>query len=172
VYSSGNVSTPRYQFEQALCGYKHVDSGGRAANNIGYAVENKLTFERVHKFSIAFENCVYPGYSTEKIVESFAAATVPLYYGDPTIERQFNPNAFLNLNGCADVDQMVSMVKELDEDDVRYEYMLRQPMLPPDSNLPKYEALDRFVLNAVRWPRARRRPPRNAWGGGGLPILG
>lgn len=70
---------------EALKKYKKVNSGGRYLNNIGRAVVDKIQFESRHKFSICFENSSYPGYTTEKIIEAFAAKTIPIYWGNPCV---------------------------------------------------------------------------------------
>ena len=63
---------------EALSWYQQVSSGGRYKNNIGGPVDDKLKFQRKHKFVIAFENTATPGYTTEKIIGAFAAGAVPI----------------------------------------------------------------------------------------------
>ena len=47
--------------------------------------ETKRAFIKDYKFTIAFENQSYPGYTTEKILDAFRARTVPIYWGNPRI---------------------------------------------------------------------------------------
>ena len=65
--------------------YKHIDSGGKYKNNIGAPVADKLAFLSEGKFNIAFENSSANGYTTEKLIEAFAAGTIPLYWGDESV---------------------------------------------------------------------------------------
>jgi hypothetical protein len=51
-----------------------------------------------YMFSIAMENARYPGNFTEKIMDCFATGTVPIYSGDPTIDRFFNPDGIITLS--------------------------------------------------------------------------
>ena len=81
VYSNNNASPHREAFLNKLNEYQTVSSGGRYRNNVGGPVADKLQFQLTHKFSIAFENSSYPGYCTEKLVQSFAARTIPIYWG-------------------------------------------------------------------------------------------
>ena len=108
--------------------YKKVDSGGRYLNNIGKpeGVEDKLEFLRNYKFSFAFENVSYPGYCTEKIVESFATGTIPIYWGDPNIENYFNFRAFVNCHRYKTVDEIIQKIKEIDNNDYLYREMLNE----------------------------------------------
>ena len=48
-----------------------------------------------YMFSIAMENDVYSGNFTEKIMDCFATGTIPIYSGDPTIDRIFNPDGII-----------------------------------------------------------------------------
>ncbi len=120
VVSNNNASPERDVFFDKLSEYKQISSGGRYRNNVGGPVADKLEFQKKHKFAIAFENCSQPGYSTEKILQAFAAQTVPIYWGDPLIGLSFNENAFINCHSFASWDDVIDRVKMLDNDDVEY----------------------------------------------------
>lgn len=127
VVSNGNGSPLRLQMYEKLSAYKKVNSGGRFMNNIGSPVVDKMKFTQKHKFSIAFENTSYPGYSTEKLTEAFAAKTIPIYWGDTRISEVFNTKAFINVHDYASLDDVVEKVVELDNNDDAYLAMLREP---------------------------------------------
>lgn len=129
--AAGGCDPIREKIFEKLCEYKTVASGGRYLNNIGMpqGVPDKLEFQKKYKFALCFENCSYPGYCTEKIVQAFAAGTVPIYWGDPMIEETFNEKAFVNCNGCDSLDEVVSRIKEIDENNELYLAMLREPAL-------------------------------------------
>lgn len=131
VYSNNRADEMRRKIFIKLSEYRKVDSGGRYLNNMpdGKAVEDKLTFERQHKFSIACENAAHPGYHTEKLAEAFAAQTVPIYWGDPEVEKVFNPKAFINCNNYSSVEEIVERVKYLDTHPEEYLEMLREPAM-------------------------------------------
>ena len=67
-------------------------------NNVGGPVKNKIDFIMDHKFTIAFENSSYPGYTTEKIFEPMLVNSIPLYWGNPLVDRDFNTKSFLNFH--------------------------------------------------------------------------
>lgn len=129
VYSNDRASEVREQFFNQLSAYKTISSGGRYKNNIGGPVADKLAFESKHKFSFSFENSSYPGYSTEKLVQSFAAQAVPIYWGDPTIAETFNEEAFINCNDYASWDEVLETIKHIDSNDELYARMLATPAL-------------------------------------------
>ncbi len=72
-----------------------VASGGRHRNNVGGPVPDKLAFISGYKFSVACENSSHPGYTTEKLFQSLACQTIPIYWGDPCVDREFNPKRFV-----------------------------------------------------------------------------
>ena len=155
VYSNDRASVVREQFFDQLSGYKQVSSGGRYRNNIGGPVEDKLLFELGHKFSFSFENSSYPGYCTEKLVQSFAAQTVPIYWGDPTVGDTFNKEAFINCLDYASWDEVLEAVKRVDADDELYERMLKAPALKhpeADSVEAKMVELSAFLCHIVEQP--------------------
>ena len=89
---------------------------------------DKLQFQRRYKFSIAFENSSYPGYTTEKLPDAVAARTLPIYWGNPLVAREFNPGRFLNYSDYGSDEALVEKIIELDRDDAKYLEYLRQPL--------------------------------------------
>lgn len=133
VVSKGDeyVDRKREDIFRMLSQYKKVNSGGRFLNNIGEpeGVPDKLAFQKQHKFAIAFENTSHAGYATEKIVQAFAAKTVPIYWGDPLIENVFNPEAFINCHKYDSFADVVREVARIDQDDAAYQRMINAPAL-------------------------------------------
>ena len=128
VYSNGSWSDPvRVEFFKLLSKYKPVDSGGALLNNLGYKVSDKLDFLRNYKFTIAFENSSSPGYTTEKIVDAMIANTVPIYWGNPLIELEFNKRSFIDVRSYASLADAVEHVRYLDSDDIAYMNVLSEP---------------------------------------------
>ena len=132
VISNGiNADPYREELFEALTQYKFVASGGRYRNNINKpeGVEDKAEFLEKYKFNIACENVSHPGYCTEKIVQAFASGTVPIYWGDPDVTKYFNPKAFINCNEYDSINDVLKVVKALDEDDNLYKQMLSEPAI-------------------------------------------
>ncbi len=130
VSNMKNSDNARRDFFYGLSEYRQVASGGRFANNVGGRVADKMAFISKYRFNIAFENSSVPGYTTEKIIEAFAAGSVPLYWGDPLIAKEFNPGAFVNIMDFGSIDDAVRYVAELDKDKERYlEFFDHNPLL-------------------------------------------
>jgi len=131
IYSNCHAKE-RIEFMNQLSKYKSVDSGGTTINNIGFFVKNKLEWLKEYKFTIAFENVSYPGYTTEKILHPLATKSIPIYWGNPLVYKDFNPKAFINCNDYNNFDEVIKRVIELDNDDDQYLAMLREPAFVND----------------------------------------
>ncbi len=135
IYSNCFAQEARALFFDRLSQYKRIESGGCYKNNVGRPVPNKRKFQEKTKFTIAFENTTYDGYATEKLVEAFAAGTVPIYYGDPNIAKDFNPEAFINVIDYKNFDEVIERVRKIDNNDELYLKMLNTaPVLNPSDN--------------------------------------
>lgn len=137
--ADGGVGNRRDDYFDAICKYCKVDSGGRHRNNLpdGKPVPDKLAFQKQYRFSLTCENSAFKGYVTEKLVDAFAAGTIPIYWGDPDIKELFNEKAFLNCADYATEEELVRAIREIDEDEARYLAMVHEPALKVDSPLHK-----------------------------------
>ena len=151
----------REAFFEKLSAYKQVDSGGKYKNNVGGPVPDKFEFQKDYKFSFAFENVAARGYCTEKILQSFSAGTIPIYYGDETAVQDFNPKAFINCHDYANLDDVIEKIKQLDNDDEAYLQMLNEPVFVGGKLPDRYsdESILTFLSNIMDQPfeTARRR---------------
>ncbi|MGZ3811158.1 MAG: glycosyltransferase family 10 domain-containing protein [Mucilaginibacter sp.] len=94
----------REEFFRQLSKYKKVDAPGGSMNNMksiddlykGDVWDRKRQFLSEYKFTIAFENYVYPGYQTEKLYDAMHVNSMPIYCGDPFIGTIFNTKSFIN----------------------------------------------------------------------------
>lgn len=143
----------RNSFFSKLNEYKKVDSGGRWLNNIGYVVSDKKEFQSRYKFSISFENSAYrpqnPGYTTEKIMEPMIVNSIPIYWGNPLIHKEFNTKSFINYYDFNSFDDLIEYIIMLDNDDEKYLEVLNEPWLNnnmiPENN--KRDNIRSFLYN-------------------------
>ena len=151
IYSNSRCKV-RNDFYHKLSRYKRIDSAGKYLNNTGALLEDthaalsasgvpaegwfdevKLAFQRRFKFTIAFENSSRSGYTTEKLVDAMLADTVPIYWGNPDVHRDFNPESFINCHDYGSLDEVVEYVARVDRDDELYKRYLSQPKLNPEA---------------------------------------
>lgn len=145
VYSNPD-SQRRIEFFRKLCRYRQVDSGGMVLNNIGGRIKDKIKFIADYTFTIAFENESYPGYTTEKIVDAMQVNSIPIYWGNPKIDLDFNAASFINCHDFADDEAILRRVREIDQNDDSYRQLLAEPWL-------KGSVLNRYVdeANVLAW---------------------
>ena len=149
VYSNSGWANPiRERFYYELSKYKKIDSGGSFLNNIGFHVPDKLKFIKDYKFSIAIENSVSPGYTTEKIIEPMMVNSIPIYYGDPYIGKDFNTKSFIQIHDSSDLSDAVENIIQLDQDNSLYCEMLQEKWFVVDNIKRVYEIeLKNFMDN-------------------------
>lgn len=140
IYSSAHPV--REEFFERLCRYKHVDAPGARKNNtapIGghrtpeasrwspnWIAEKDLAL-RPYRFTIAFENSSHPGYVTEKMTQPLMADSIPIYWGNPLIARDYNPRCFINAHDFGSLDEVAAKVAEIDSNPDAYAAMQAEP---------------------------------------------
>lgn len=160
VVSNGNGSDPiRTEFFKELSKYKKVDSAGRYMNNMGGGyLEDKRSFISEYKFNIAFENSAVLGYTTEKIMEPMAVNSIPIYWGNKNVVKDFNTESFVNLHDFSSIAECISYIIELDQNDEKYLSMLKRPWFNPDNiNLDYKTRLCGFFENIINKPVSDRK---------------
>ena len=161
----------RSAFFHALEKYKPVDSPGSVCQNMppiglhadayesrfGLATDpfkEKLQFIQPYKFTIAFNNVNFPGYTDEKIYHPMLVNSIPIFWGNPHVNIDFNTRSFINAHDKEfstkkDMfDYLISRIIELDKDDDKYVLMLKEPWYPNNTITPAVDPqriLNRFT---------------------------
>jgi hypothetical protein len=136
-------------FIEKLSKYKKVYMGGNCKNNINKKITDKIQFLSNYKFSIAMENSEGDGYLTEKIVDSFLAGTIPIYYGDYMLDEIINPKTYILIKGVKDMDEKIEYIKKIDNDINLYKSIMKEKPILDDNicdKINKYE-LKSFLKN-------------------------
>ena len=150
IYSNKNGNPIRKEFFDELSKYKNIISAGKFLNNTGYAIKNKIEIQKQCKFTIAFENEKYPGYSTEKIIDAFIARTIPIYWGDETITDNINQKSFIYCNSSKDIPDVIRRIKQIDKNDDLWLKIANEPIfLQKDYEKIKEKELEDFLINTI-----------------------
>lgn len=136
VYSNTKANPERSKFFRQLNEKRHVSSLGRHLNNDNRlnqmadsrSLITKIKVMRKFNFSIAFENSCTVGYTAEKIFDAFNARTIPIYWGNPYVDLEFNPEAFINRHAFANDESCISFILELADDEEKMVEMLNKPV--------------------------------------------
>ena len=121
--------------------YKKVDNGGRYKNNVGGRIGNKIEFVSNYKFVLSFENSSTAGYTTEKLLEGFAGGGIPIYWGNPNVENEYNRKAFINCHRFASLQKAMDYIQELDKDDSKYLSVVKESIFGNGGEAGKYEVI-------------------------------
>lgn len=134
LYGHQSAKGERERIFHALEQYKRVESAGSFLNNmpdgliIPYS-EKKMDFLKLCKFTIACESISYPGFVTEKLINPFYSDSVPIYYGNRLVNKEFNDNAMINLHQFSSLEEGMEKVIEVDQNDALFIQMLMEPKL-------------------------------------------
>lgn len=140
IYGNSNAHHMRDLLFYEISKYKIVDSLGRHLNNV--EIKNtrmdknwanlSVELKRPYKFSIAAENAKFPGYTSEKLLTSMMANTIPIYFGNPSVAECFNPKSFINVSDYDSIDKLVERIREIDENDDLWCEIMSQPWRTPE----------------------------------------
>jgi alpha(1,3/1,4) fucosyltransferase len=81
-------------------------------------IKDKHQLLCAYTFAICFENCVYPGYITEKIFDCFLAGCIPIYYGAPDISDFIPRNTFINLEEFESLNDLENYISTMADEKI------------------------------------------------------
>lgn len=114
-----------------------------------------------YRFNLCFENSIFPGYYTEKIVHAWGAGCIPLYWSDPWFTADFNPRAMINRIDFPSLEAFVAYVAEVDTSPQRRAAFLREPLLLSRPSLDGAVDFLRHALSVIT-DGAAKAPPAAA----------
>jgi hypothetical protein len=117
VYEKNKLCSYITSFKQFTSGHiKRMELFEKLKNNPKYQdhifgrdyryLPDKIDGLKDYMFSIVIENSIYPKYYTEKITDCFATGTVPIYYGDRSIEEDFDSRGIIFIDDLETFDNL------------------------------------------------------------------
>ena len=137
----------RIPFMRKISQYKPVSIYGKLSGNWFYGESHKYEILSDHKFTMCFENGLYPGYHTEKLFHAKTAGCIPIYWADSNLELDFNPKCCLNLFNFDTLDDLVEKVIEVDRSENIYKQILNEPLFDKQPSLEKYYSFLKKVMS-------------------------
>lgn len=169
IYSNSQADPIRDRFFHALNKIKPVDSLGRHLKNTKGDITprknsnwqyGKIQVLHNYKFTICFENSSVNGYTTEKLIDAHMGQTVPIYWGNPSIEENINPDALIIIDDERNFDKIIDKILHIDGDNKSYLKMVNEPLflnnkIPPALTDPILKEFLKNVgdqsLNGIRY---------------------
>lgn len=135
-----NLSPERQRLVEIIEGSIPVSQFGKSVDRFVYSKSEEA---EKFVFQICNENSYYPGYVTEKLLESWNSGNIAIWEGSIGEDIPLNTDSFLNVTGLteAEVSQRINSLdaESLDE-------MLRAPLMHA---LPSIRPLTEFFQNLV-----------------------
>jgi hypothetical protein len=120
----GNPHPFRLRFIEEMKRFGEVDCYG---SYFGHPIRDKLSVGKNYKFIISFENDFYPGYVTEKLLETYLSFSVPIYWGGLLDDSVINRNAIVMKDEDETFSALAERVHALTDSQI--ELMLQEPFL-------------------------------------------
>lgn len=119
----------------------------------------KLDVLARYRFALALENCVYPGYVSEKLFDCLFAGCVPIYLGAPDVERYVPPAAFVDLRRFRSYADLRAYLFDMRESEWQAHMEAGQAFLRSEQfRLFSVETFARHVVEAVQDVARQRHP--------------
>jgi hypothetical protein len=94
-----------------------------------------------YTFALCFENMILKGWITEKIFDCLLTGTIPIYWGEPEIERYVPPECFIDMRLFKDYEELNNFIKSLSQEDIQqYKQNARDYLKSPQFQPFKKEA--------------------------------
>lgn len=77
--------------------------------------QDKHAVMNQYKFSLCFENCVFPGYITEKIFDSLLSGCIPVYFGAPDIKDFVPADLFVDYTKFRNLSELEEYLIEMQQ---------------------------------------------------------
>ena len=136
VIVNNHLPNRRDEIIKCLARKKEVHGFGNIfGNSWFYGESKKIDTISDYRFNICFENKLYPGYYTEKLIHAKTAGCIPLYYGDPKDCFDFNTDSFLNLNDFKTIEEYTEYIFKIEEtpsllNDIKQQPLFKTPQYP------------------------------------------
>jgi hypothetical protein len=145
-FVSSFINNPHPTRLRAIFELSKIGKVGVYGRSVGNYVEDKIGTAGEYWFNLCFENDLYPGYVTEKVLEAWLAGTVPLYWGLDSAGI-LNPKAIVNLNDFKSLKEFMEYVKFLEENPEKMIEIINQPLILKDFD---YQAPLQFLVNGLK----------------------
>lgn len=120
----GNAEPIRMRALEALTRIGRVDVYGAA---VGRPVREKRSVSKNYRFSVCFENDVYPGYVTEKALDAHASQCVPIWRGEDAANI-LNSEAIINASDFTKLGHLVDFIGDVNKSSYLVDDIVSRPL--------------------------------------------
>lgn len=107
IASSKNFTEGHQLRHKVISRFKDLDVYGYGYKPVEFKEESLSKY----MFSVTIENSRQPGYWTEKIVDCFATKTIPIFWGDTSVNNFFNKDGIIYFNDEQELNDILEDLK-------------------------------------------------------------
>ena len=114
-------------------------------------IDDKISCLRQFRFCLCLENCSYPGYVTEKIIDCLVAGVIPLYQGAPDIAEFIPAECFIDISQYSDLGELERRIDQMSEIEAFHMIEAGQDFLNSEKGyLHSYEGFASMIAELIR----------------------
>jgi hypothetical protein len=133
---ASNLAPSREQLLALVSEFMPVDRYGKS---VGKPVQSKKDVSQGYQFQVCNENSIYPGYVTEKLIDSWMFGNLPIWTGMVRSDLEINPESYLDLTSL-NSEEIYSVLESLNDEKI--ERIMTAPIM---RKLPTLEPLVLFL---------------------------
>lgn len=104
--------------------------------------KDKLQFISDFKFHLTYDNSDVDGWITEKLLHPMSEGVIPIYWGGPDVENEFNVNGFIHVRRFNNLEEVHDRVFQIYKNEELFYDIQTQPCFPenkiPEHATPEY----------------------------------
>jgi alpha(1,3/1,4) fucosyltransferase len=128
-----------------------VNNKELAAGSFWRSEKLKFLRDHTHKFAVAFENAYTPYYNTEKLMDGYLVGSIPIYWGDPRINQDWNEEAFINTKG--NLEKTLNIIKHIDNNEYAFNEIYTKPVFTEEQkerHIKNMENFEKWLVKIVK----------------------
>ena len=108
--------------------------------------KSKINKIKKFKFNLCPENSLYPGYYTEKCFHAKISGSIPIYFADLYIYKDFRKESFINIYDYLDFDDLSKYLFEIKNDFNFLAKLANEPLL---ESMPNLDLIKNFLYKSI-----------------------
>jgi hypothetical protein len=112
VASNKNYTTGHKLRHEVISKKLHpeIELWGSGYRKFSDNLEGRLSPLKDYRYVIVIENCQHNGYFTEKLIDCFATGCIPIYWGNPNIDKLFDNRGFYTWNTIEELKEILCKI--------------------------------------------------------------
>ncbi len=110
--------------------------------------QSKISKINNFKFNFCPENSLYPGYYTEKCFHAKVSGSIPIYFADSHVNKDFRKESFINIYDYIDFNDLTNYLIEIKND---YDFLSKLANEPLLKSMPSLDLIKNFLYKSINY---------------------